>query len=123
MERLLSPLADVIRLSHRCPMRSKPSVVQRQNNNGHAAFTMLVVNGLLMGMTLATFAQGPYASFEQEVWYRYGSIGMFLVGVVMPAFPLFLLRRSQLALLITTIWTSAALIAYLTFIAMSGGGV
>jgi hypothetical protein len=76
-----------------------------------------------MGMTLATFAQRPYASFEQEVWYRYGSIGMFLVGVVMPAFALFLLRRSQLALLITTIWTSAALIAYLTFIAMSGGGV
>jgi hypothetical protein len=48
------------------------------------AWALLSVNALLMGLLAASFVQGPYSSGEQELWYRYGSLGFFLAWLLCP---------------------------------------
>ena len=87
------------------------------------AWLLLGVNALLMGLLALSFGQGPYSSAEQEVWYRYGSLGFFVAGAVLPAIALFTFRRSRWLILASTAWMSAVLLGFVWFVMMSGGGV
>jgi hypothetical protein len=83
---------------------------------------MLAVNALLMGATAITFARGPYSSVEQELWYRYGSVGFFIAGFVLPGVVI-LVRRTAALLLVALSWLFAVLIAFVIYGMMSSGGI
>jgi hypothetical protein len=87
------------------------------------ALTVLVVNAALIGVLTASFTQGPYSSPEQELWYRYGSLGFFIAGVTVPAIVLFAGRKSRVVVGASVAWMSATLVAFLYYATMSGGGV
>ena len=87
------------------------------------AWAVLAVNAVLMGLLASSFVQGPYSSNEQELWYRYGSLGFFLAGAALPAIALFLARRSRRIIIASTAWMVAILLAFAWFAMMSGGGM
>jgi hypothetical protein len=87
------------------------------------AWTLLGINAVLMGLLAASFVQGPYSSNEQELWYRYGSLGFFLAGAALPAIALFAARRSRWIIVASTAWMLVCLLAFAWFAMMSGGGV
>ena len=82
------------------------------------------INAVLMGLVALGFTQGPYSSFDQELWYRYGSLGFVFVGVLLPVAALALgARRSAVALTGVVIWAIAALLAFLFYAFISSSGV
>jgi hypothetical protein len=87
------------------------------------AWGLLGINAVLIGLLATSFAQGPYSSSEQELWYRYGSLGFFLAGAALPAIALFAARRSRWVVLVSTAWMLTLLLAFAWFAMMSGGGV
>jgi len=87
------------------------------------AWTLLGVNAVLMGLLAASFVRGPYSSSEQELWYRYGSLGFFLAGAALPAIALFAARRSRWVVIASTLWMLTVLLGFAWFAMMSGGGV
>lgn len=87
------------------------------------AWALLALNAVLMGLLCVSFVQGPYSSFEQELWYRYGSLGFVLAGAVLPAIALLKARHSRWVVTISTAWMLALLLAFVWFAMMSGGGV
>ncbi len=87
------------------------------------SWTILIVNIVIIGFFTASMAQGPYSSREQELWYRYGSLGFLISGVVLPAAVLFVIRRSRATVGLLTAWMAAILLGFTWFLAMSGGGV
>jgi hypothetical protein len=87
------------------------------------AWALLGVNALLMGLLAASSATGPYSTSEQELWYRYGSLGFLLAGAVLPAIALFAARRSRWVVIVSTSWMFAVLLAFAWYAMMSGGGV
>jgi hypothetical protein len=87
-------------------------------------FVMFTVNLVILGFLALGFAHGPYSSREQEIWYRYGSIGFLLAGAVLPAAALSLgARRSQGAIIALTAWMLVTLFAAFCYAMLSGGGV
>jgi hypothetical protein len=87
------------------------------------AWALVGINTMLMGLLAASFVQGPYSSSEQELWYRYGSLGFFLAGAALPAIALFAGRRSRRVVVASTAWMLMLLLAFAWFAMMSGGGV
>jgi hypothetical protein len=87
------------------------------------ALAILAVNTALIGLATASFTQGPYYSHEQELWYRYGSLGFLMVGVVIPAVALFAGRRSGLVVGASVAWMAMTLFAFIYYAMMSGGGM
>jgi hypothetical protein len=86
--------------------------------------SMIVVNALILGAFALSFAQGPYSSREQELWYRYGSIGFVLLGAILPALALVLgIDRSRAATTALTAWMVATLLAFTFYALLSSGGV
>lgn len=104
-------------------MDLKESFEQKRDKSEHSAFTMLIVNGLFIGFAVTSFVQGPYSSREQELWYRYGSLGFFIAGVVIPAAVLLAFRRLRPVVRILTAWMSVVFLGFVWYLAMSGGGV
>lgn len=85
---------------------------------------VLGINALLIGLLAFSFAWGPYSSPQQELWYRYGSIGFLLAGAVLPATALWLgAMRSQRAIVAIIVWMIAVLAACVVYAFLSGGGV
>ena len=85
---------------------------------------MLAVNTVFLGLLAWSFSHGPYSSHEQEVWYRYRSIGYFLCGAVLPGIALFFTaKRSLIGTLALGAWMFATLIAAFMYAIMSSGGV
>ena len=85
---------------------------------------MLGINSLLIGLAALSFSQGPSSSTEQELWYRYGSLGFLLVGAIVPAIALLSgARKSALASNLLTAWMCTALFGFLIYAFYSGGGV
>ena len=83
-----------------------------------------VTNTVILGLTAVSFNQGPYSSPEQELWYRYGSLGFLLIGVAFPTVALILgARRSRWTTVALTLWMYATLIAFLVYAFYSSGGV
>ena len=87
------------------------------------AFVVLGVNAVLIGLFTGSFAQGPYSSNVQELWYRYGSLAFFVAGVAVPAFVLFSARRSAGVLAGSIAWMIVTLLAFVAYALMSSGGV
>jgi len=88
------------------------------------AVSVIALNTLLMGLLASTFVRGPYSSWGQEVWYRYGSLGFLLFGAILPAVALALgARRSRPLIIALTVWMLATLFFSLAYALMSGGGV
>ena len=83
----------------------------------------LAINTVLIGLLTASFVQGPYSSWDQELWYRYGSLSFFVAGVALPAIALFTARRFRWVVIATTIWMPVVLLAFVWFGMMSSGGV
>ena len=104
------------------PDKAPPSSDQSEGMG--CAIATLSINGLLMGLTALSFTQGPYSSPEQELWYRYGSLGFLLAGAVVPALILsWRARRWRRAAMATTLWMVVTLVAFLSYALLSGGGV
>lgn len=87
------------------------------------ALAALGLNTLLIGLLTASFTQGPYSSAEQELWYRYGSLGFLFAGVIVPAVALLVARRSRVVPGASVAWMALTLIAFVYYAMMSGGGV
>ncbi len=102
----------------------KIEVPPQSRTRAGCAWSMLGVNVLLIGLAALSFSQGPYSSKEQEIWYRYGSLGLLLGGAIIPAIVLLSgARRSPWAITLLTIWMFAAFLAFLIYAFYSGGGV
>ena len=85
---------------------------------------LLAFNVVAIGYLALAFAQGPYSSWEQELWYRYGSIAFFVVGAIVPAVAMFSgARRSGAMLGLVAAWLAATFLAFCYYAVMSGGGV
>jgi len=85
---------------------------------------MLCFNALIMGPTALSFSQGPYSSWEQELGYRYYSIGFLLGGAILPAIALLTVaRRWAWATAVLTAWMLTAFVAFLGYMMLAGGGV
>jgi hypothetical protein len=88
------------------------------------AVAMVIINALLIGFIALGFAEGPYSSRGQELWYRYGSLGFLLAGAILPAVALALGARRPAGLTVAlTVWMLVVLVACLGYVSMSGGGV
>lgn len=84
--------------------------------------TVLGVNALILGLMAFSMSQGPHYNHEQEIWYRYGSLGFLLSGVILPSIALLLgASRSRAAIIALTAWMIATLIAAVIYGAMSSG--
>lgn len=121
-----SLLADV---RYVCQHRSMNTVGTEEGVTDKAqglgcAVSMIGLNILLMGLLASTFARGPYLSWGQEVWYRYGSLGFLLFGAVLPAVVLTLgAGRSRSLIIALTVWMLGALFFCFAYALNSGGGV
>jgi hypothetical protein len=104
-------------------MTLQDPIEQDQFSRVGCAWAMLVINVVVIGLLTASMVQGPYSSREQELWYRYGSIGFFIAGVILPTVMLFTIRRSRSVLSFATVWMFASLVGFMWFVAMSSGGV
>ena len=124
-----SGLPKIVPIAHidRCgrSWRMSPEEQGRPNNveGIGCAWMLLGVNAVLMGLLAMSFGQGPYSSTGQELWYRYGSLGLFVFGAVLPAVALFVFRRSRWAVFFSMAWMLAALLAFVSYVMNSGGGV
>jgi hypothetical protein len=99
---------------------------KQQTNNSSAigcALILLGINTVLIGLTAASFAQGPYSSPQQELWYRYGSLAFLAVGSIVPAIGLLAARRSRTAIGASVALMAATFFAFVWYAMMSGGGV
>jgi hypothetical protein len=95
-----------------------------QDSGIGCVIAVIALNALLMGSLVSVFAFGPYSSLEQELWYRYGSLGFLLFGAILPAVALaFGARRSSTLMLLLISWMLCVLVAFLGYAMMSGGGV
>lgn len=85
---------------------------------------MAVFNLLAIGFLASAFATGSYSSWEQQAWYRYGSLGFLFFGAIVPAAGMATVaRRSPLVTNILMVWMIAVLFACFVYAVMSGGGV
>jgi len=104
-------------------MSDKKDAVPDNNLAAGCAFIVFGANAILIGLFTASFAHGPYSSRQQELWYRYGSLGFFIAGVVLPAFVLFSTRRSAGQIAGAIAWMIATLFGFVAYALMSTGGV
>ena len=88
------------------------------------AFSILGLNALIFGFLALSFTQGPFASWGQELWYRYASLGLLLGGAVLPGSALLLgAGRSRRAVIFLTLWMIVWLFVGVGYAINSGGGV
>ena len=88
------------------------------------AYVAAGLNILLMGLVAFSFSHGPYSSWEQEKWYRYGSLGFLVIGALLPAAVLALgARRSPVMIWVIGYWLVFGLLGFSYYALMSGGGV
>jgi hypothetical protein len=88
------------------------------------AFALIAFNLLVMGLVAFSFTQGPYSSDVQEYWYRYGSLGFMFVGAILPGILLKLYgRQCAFTNQAVVAWELIALLAFFSYLFLSGGGV
>ena len=116
------PIADITELRQSDHVAENAGQPNRSEGLG-CAWTLLGINTVLIGLLTASFVQGPYSSWEQELWYRYGSLSFFVAGVALPAISLFAARRLRWVVIATTVWMLVTLVGFVWFGMMSSGGV
>lgn len=88
------------------------------------ATTLGVFNISVIGIITVPLAIRGYASSEQALWYRYGSLAFLLVGALTPMAVLLAYgRRSPRAVVAVTMWMIVALLLWTGWLLNSGGGV
>lgn len=87
------------------------------------AIFLLIANIGFLGLLALALAQGPYSSFEQKVWYRYGTLSLLLAGVVLPGFLLVLKRQSRRGNGTACGLMGGTFVLAIFYGVMSGGGV
>jgi hypothetical protein len=106
-------------------VETKETPVARSTPPGWGcATTLAIFNTLFMGLLALSFSIGSYSSWQQELWYRYGSLMFLLIGSLVPvAVLVFSGRQSAKAVIAVTIWMIVALVVWAGFVFNSGGGV
>jgi hypothetical protein len=120
---VLSTIAGVSELSQSGHVTAQEPEEQNRLEGIGCAWALLGVNTVLIGLLTASFVQGPYSSNEQELWYRYGSLGFFFAGSVLPATALLVARRSRGVVVTAMAWMLITLLAFAWFALMAGGGI
>lgn len=87
------------------------------------AWVLAAINLAIMGLVAISFSQGPYSSFEQELWYRWRSLGFVVIGAMAPTVALWLGRKSAKVVVVSMIWLASAFVLFIGYLMMSGGGV
>ena len=88
------------------------------------AIAMIGLNSVLMGLLASTFAFFQFSSREQEIWYRYGSLGFLLFGAILPGVALAIWgRRNRILVAALVVWMIFALILCFAYALNSGGGI
>ena len=86
--------------------------------------TLACINLVAMGFPASSFVTGSYSSSEQELWYRYGSVGFLVLGAVLPGVALLLATRRYPAITrAALIWMLGVWLPFAGYVMMSGGGV
>jgi hypothetical protein len=99
------------------------AVSQQLHGLGCAA-ALAVVNLVVMGLITYTFARMSYPNIEQERWYRGGSLAFLILGAIFPICWLVLIRRGRWGSIKAIFaWMFAALLAFMGYVLMSGGGI
>ena len=82
------------------------------------------INSVIFGLVALAFARGPYSSFEQELWCRWGSLGLLFAAGLIPALIAFRWRQAPgWAATLLGFWCGVAGFVGLNFALLSGGGV
>ncbi len=88
------------------------------------AGTIAVVNLIPMGLIAYTFAMMTYSNAEQERWYRGGSLVFLIFGAILPLCWLILMRRGYWGNIKALIaWMLFAMLTFMAYVLVSGGGV
>ena len=88
------------------------------------SLVLVAINTIGMATLASSFATGPYSSFSQEVWYRYGSVCFLLVGAVLPGIGILTVGRRRYSLsVVLTLWMAVALFLCVGYIIQSEGGI
>lgn len=86
--------------------------------------TLVGINAVVMGWLTLSMVRGPFSSFEQELWYRYGSLAFFFLGVVLPVVAMVLFRAKVLRFAApVNVWLIAIMVGFVVYLTSSGGGV
>lgn len=86
--------------------------------------TLVAINAVIIGLFTFSFAQGPYSSGEQELWYRWISIAFLIGGVLLPAGLVFLRPQSAKRISVAiNIWMVTTLFAFFPYLMFLGGGL
>jgi hypothetical protein len=95
-----------------------------QNSDLGCATVFVVINGLLTGLVSMSFGARPYSSWEQELFYRYGSMAFLIFGAILPGVVLFVYgRRIAWAAKASVVWMFFVMLGFFSYIFNSGGGV
>lgn len=104
-------------------MKPKKALEKSSGEYVGDAWTMLIANGIVLGFLAAATFTASYSGRGQDIWYRFGFLGLLILGVVLPAAALLILRQSRMVIRLSNAWMFAVLIGSLYFGAISSGGV
>ncbi|WP_129586235.1 hypothetical protein [Sphingomonas montana] len=114
---------DIRKPRHVASMEPHHPIEQERPRNAGDVWAMLIANVVIIEFLTAGMARGPYSSREQELWYRYGSLGFLFTGVIIPAATMLAIRQSRFVVAFLNAWMFAILLGFMWFVAMSSGGV
>ena len=107
--------------THDAPVSSPVS--QKTEGLGCAG-TLAAFNLIVMGSIAYIFSMMPYFNAGQERWYRGGSLAFLFLGALVPICWLVLIRRGHWGnAKAIAAWTFAALLAFMAYVLLSGGGI
>ena len=86
--------------------------------------TLVTINAVVMGLLALSMVRGPFSSFQQELWYRYGSLTFFFLGVVLPVLAIVFFRaKVRRFAVVSNVWLVAIMIGFFGYLMSFGGGV
>ena len=87
------------------------------------AKSLLVINTILIGIVAFNFVQWSNPNDAQELWYRYGSIALFVFGSVIPAIMLWVAPRSPAVVKAAIVLMIATFVLFVWYGLNSGSGI
>jgi hypothetical protein len=100
------------------------SPVSKQVDGLGCAVTIAAINLAVMGFIAYVFSRMFYFNVGQERWYRGGSLAFLILGALVPICWLVLIRRGYWgSAKAIAAWMFAALLAFMVYVLLSGGGI
>jgi hypothetical protein len=88
------------------------------------AGTIATFNVIVMGFIAYIFSMMPYFNVGQELWYRGGSLTFLILGALVPICWRILIKRGYWgSAKPIAAWMFAALITFIGYVLLSGGGI